>query len=64
MEHGRVKPAPTSWDVTLDPKSRGQVQGPDTQYDDPMSIAEGALYLMDHEPDLGIEIPYELNENS
>ena len=27
-----------------------------------MSIAEGALYLMNHEPNLGIEDPYELNE--
>ena len=27
-----------------------------------MSIAEAAVYLKMHEPDLGIEDPYELNE--
>src|SRR6201999_4200697 len=58
----KVKPGPTSWDVTLDPKVAAKYKGHITQYDDPMSIAEGALYLMEHEPDLGIEDPYELNE--
>jgi putative spermidine/putrescine transport system substrate-binding protein len=58
----KVKPAPTSWDVTLDPKLAAKYKGHISQYDDPMSIAEGALYLKTHEPDLGIENPYELNE--
>ena len=58
----KVKPAPASWEVTLDPKVAAKYKGHISQYDDPMSIAEGALYLMDHEPDLGIEDPYELNE--
>lgn len=58
----KVKPAPTSWEVTLDPKVASKYKGHITQYDDPMSIAEGALYLKEHEPDLGIEDPYELNE--
>jgi putative spermidine/putrescine transport system substrate-binding protein len=57
-----VTPAPTSWAVTLDPKVAAKYKGHISQYDDPMSIAEGALYLMKHEPDLGIESPYELNE--
>ncbi len=57
-----VKPAPTSWDVTLDPKVAAQYKGKISQYDDPMSIAEGAVYLKFHEPELGIENPYELNE--
>jgi putative spermidine/putrescine transport system substrate-binding protein len=58
----KVKPAPTSWNVTLDPKVAAKYKGHISQYDDPMSIAEGALYLKAHEPDLGIENPYELNE--
>lgn len=57
-----VKPAPTSWDVTLDPKVASQYAGKISQYDDPMSIAEAAVYLKFHQPDLGIENPYELNE--
>jgi putative spermidine/putrescine transport system substrate-binding protein len=57
-----VKPAPTSWDVTLDPKVASQYKGKISQYDDPMSIAEGAVYLKFHEPSLEIENPYELNE--
>ena len=57
-----VKPAPNSWDVTLDPKVAAKYKGKISQYDDPMSIAEAAVYLKVHEPDLGIENPYELNE--
>jgi putative spermidine/putrescine transport system substrate-binding protein len=57
-----VKPPPTSWNVTLDPKVASKYKGKISQYDDPMSIAEAALYLKAHEPKLGIEDPYELNE--
>ena len=57
-----VTPPPSSWEVTLDPKVAAKYKGHITQYDDPMSIAEGALYLKEHEPSLGIENPYELNE--
>ena len=57
-----VKPAPTSWNVTLDPKVASKYKGKISQYDDPMSIAEAAVYLKAHQPDLGIEDPYELNE--
>jgi putative spermidine/putrescine transport system substrate-binding protein len=57
-----VKPAPTSWNVTLDPKIAARYKGKISQYDDPMSIAEGAVYLKAHDPSLGIENPYELNE--
>ena len=58
-----VKPAPDSWNVTLDPKVASKYKGKISQYDDPMSIAEAAVYLKTHEPDLGIENPYELNED-
>lgn len=57
-----VKPAPTSWNVTMDPKVAAKYKGKISQYDDPMSIAEAAVYLKAHEPQLGIESPYELNE--
>ena len=57
-----VKPAPESWAVTMDPKVAAKYKGKISQYDDPMSIAEAAVYLKTHEPDLGIENPYELNQ--
>jgi putative spermidine/putrescine transport system substrate-binding protein len=58
-----VSPAPDSWNVTLDPEVAAKYKGKISQYDDPMSIAEAAVYLKTHEPDLGIENPYELNED-
>jgi putative spermidine/putrescine transport system substrate-binding protein len=57
-----VTPPPKSWSITMDPKEAAKWKGKISQYDDPMSIAEAALYLKMHEPDLGIEDPYELNE--
>jgi putative spermidine/putrescine transport system substrate-binding protein len=57
-----VKPAPTSWDVMFDPAKSSQFKGKISQYDDSMSIAEAAVYLKFHQPDLGIENPYELNQ--
>lgn len=55
-----VTPAPTSWDVTFEADSpyAGQV----TAYDDPIFIADAAMYLMTHQPDLGITDPYELTQ--
>jgi putative spermidine/putrescine transport system substrate-binding protein len=57
-----VKPAPTSWDVMLDPKKAAKYKGKISAYDDPIYIADAAVYLKAHEPTLGIENPYELNE--
>ena len=57
-----VKPAPDSWEVTFNPKVAAKYKGKISQYDDPMSIAEAAVYLKAHQPSLGIENPYELNE--
>ncbi len=57
-----VKPAPTSWDVMFDPAMAVKYKGKISQYDDSMSIAEAAVYLKFHQPDLEIENPYELNE--
>jgi putative spermidine/putrescine transport system substrate-binding protein len=57
-----VKPAPTSWDVILDPTKAAKYKGKISAYDDPIYIADAAVYLKAHQPDLGIENPYELNE--
>ncbi|KQX07159.1 MULTISPECIES: ABC transporter substrate-binding protein [unclassified Leifsonia] len=55
-----VTPAPTSWDVVFDESS--PYKGKVTAYDSPIYIADAAVYLMAHEPDLGIENPYALDE--
>jgi len=57
-----VKPAPTSWDVILDPRKAARYKGKISAYDDPIYIADGAVYLKAHQPDLGIDNPYELNQ--
>jgi putative spermidine/putrescine transport system substrate-binding protein len=56
-----VKPAPTSWDVILDPKKAAKYKGKISAYDDPIYIADAAVYLKTHDPSLGIDNPYELN---
>jgi putative spermidine/putrescine transport system substrate-binding protein len=53
----KVKPAPTSWAAIYDPKYKGKVTVPDN----PIQIADAALYLMKTKPALGIKDPYELN---
>ncbi|MFT4150655.1 MAG: ABC transporter substrate-binding protein [Paracoccaceae bacterium] len=60
------KEPPKSWNVVFekmdlpDGKSNeGRVQA----YDGPIYIADAALYLMAHKPELGIKDPYELNED-
>lgn len=57
--------APTSWDVVFEPMdlpdgepNAGRVQA----YDGPIYIADAALYLMAHRPELGITSPYELDQ--
>jgi len=50
--------APTSWSVIYDPKYKGQVTVPDN----PIQIADAALYLQKHKPSLGITDPYELTQ--
>jgi putative spermidine/putrescine transport system substrate-binding protein len=55
-----VSPAPTSWDVTFEADS--PYAGSVTAYDDPIFIADAAMYLMTHNPDLGITDPYELTQ--
>jgi putative spermidine/putrescine transport system substrate-binding protein len=57
-----VKPDPTSWGVILDPAQAAKYKGKISVYDDPIYIADAAVYLKAHNPDLGIEDPYELDE--
>ncbi|HXF72924.1 MAG TPA: ABC transporter substrate-binding protein [Actinomycetota bacterium] len=60
-----VKPAPTSWDVVFEPELDGQPNpyaGRITAYDSPIYIADAALYLKAHRPELGITDPYELTQ--
>jgi len=52
--------APTSWDVVFDKSS--DYAGKVTAYDSPIYIADAAVYLMAHNPDLGITNPYSLDE--
>src|SRR5439155_24602345 len=49
--------APTSWASIYDAKYKGKVTVPDN----PIQIADAALYLSRTQPSLGIKDPYELN---
>jgi putative spermidine/putrescine transport system substrate-binding protein len=54
----KVIPAPKSWSAIYDSKYKGRVTIPDN----PIQIADAALYLMKTKPSLGIKDPYELNK--
>ena len=58
-----VKPAPTSWAVMLDPNQAKKYSGKISAYDDPIYIADAAVYLKAHQPSLGITNPYELDND-
>src|SRR5687767_4150930 len=55
-----VKPAPDSWSVVWE--GGDAYKGKVTAYDSPIYIADAAVYLMATQPDLGIEDPYELDQ--
>ncbi|MBL0493120.1 ABC transporter substrate-binding protein [Aeromonas veronii] len=67
MYNTKVFPkAPDSWNVVFEAQTladgksnKGRVQA----FDGPIHIADAALYLMTHQPALGIKDPYELNED-
>ncbi len=50
--------APTSWSVIYSKKYSGQITVPNN----PIQIADAALYLSAHQPSLGITDPYELTQ--
>jgi putative spermidine/putrescine transport system substrate-binding protein len=52
----RVTPAPRSWSALYNTRYRGKVTVPNN----PIQIADAALYLMTKKPGLGIRDPYEL----
>jgi putative spermidine/putrescine transport system substrate-binding protein len=54
----KVKPAPTSWSALYSAKYKGKITVPDN----PIQIADAALYLSKTKPSLGIKDPYELNK--
>ena len=54
----KITPAPTSWKVIYDPANKGKV----TVYDDPITIADAAVYLKATQPALKITNPYELDQ--
>jgi putative spermidine/putrescine transport system substrate-binding protein len=56
-----VKPAPTSWSAVFDDAS--DYAGKVTAYNSPIYIADAGLYLMKHQPDLGIKNPYALDQD-
>jgi putative spermidine/putrescine transport system substrate-binding protein len=56
----KVTPAPTSWSVMFDANS--PYKGKVIAYDSPIYLADAALYLMAHQPDLGIKNPYALDD--
>lgn len=55
----KVSPVPTSWSSIYDSKWKGRVTIPDN----PIQIADAALYLSKTKPDLGITDPYELTQD-
>ncbi len=53
-----VKPAPTSWESIYTPRYKGEITVPNN----PIQIADAALYLSKTDSSLGISDPYELTE--
>jgi putative spermidine/putrescine transport system substrate-binding protein len=54
----KISDEPMSWSAIYDPKYKGMVTVPDN----PIQIADAALYLSKKDPSLGIKDPYELND--
>ena len=54
----KITPAPTSWAPIYDSANKGKV----TIYDDPITIADAAVYLKATKPELKITNPYELDQ--
>jgi len=54
----KVKPKPTTWGLLYSSKYKGKITVPDN----PIQIADAALYLSKTKPALGIKDPYELTD--
>ena len=54
----KVRPAPANWNLIYSKKYKGHVTIPNN----PIQIADAALYLMKKKPSLGIKDPYELTQ--
>jgi len=54
----KIASAPKSWSALYDPKYKGRITVPNN----PIQIADAALYLSKTQPSLGIRDPYELNK--
>ncbi len=52
----------TSWDSVFDTKKLAANKGKVTAYDNPIYIADAAVYLKAHNPELKITNPYELDQ--
>src|SRR6478609_2163799 len=63
MSSPKAKGVTNSWSSVFDPSQLSQNKGHVTAYDDPIYIADAALYLKAHQPDLKITNPYELDQN-
>ena len=57
-----VKPAPDSWSIVFGGPESQKYKGKVTAYDNPIYIADAALYLKATQPDLGIDNVYELDD--
>ena len=55
----KVKPAPTGWGAIYSGKYKGKLTVPNN----PIQIADAALYLQQTKPSLGIKDPYELTKD-
>jgi putative spermidine/putrescine transport system substrate-binding protein len=53
----------STWAPMLDSAEASKYKGKISVYDDPIYIADAAVYLKAHQPDLGIDNPYELDED-
>jgi putative spermidine/putrescine transport system substrate-binding protein len=57
-----VKPAPDSWSIVFGGPESQKYRGKVTAYDNPIYIADAALYLKATKPELGIDNVYELDD--
>jgi putative spermidine/putrescine transport system substrate-binding protein len=58
----KIPGAQNSWSAVFDPARMAKYKGKVTAYDNPIYIADAALWLKAHKPELKIENPYELDD--